>query len=187
MKVRLTTGIDAIAIASQRSVAFEHTACAERRREIRSPSLWIARGREPVGREQCIRGSSHWGVCPLSPPKLFTPAAPPTASPVCGPHLKAGAGGRWRLVAQADGTWGRGHGLEARPSRRGPCQPGLKVRRPEYHRISNGPDYTASFDVLSEHHLGKKRQLAQREHGLGLVEPSGKPVLRRGSARRLTL
>ncbi|TRW43095.1 polynucleotide kinase-phosphatase [Georgenia yuyongxinii] len=52
------------------------------------------------------------------------------------------------------------------PERR--VQPGLKVRGREYLRIIYGPDYTDSLDVLRERHLGSKRQLAQREHGLGL-------------------
>ena len=61
----------------------------------------------------------------------------------------------------------------------GRIQPGLKVRGREYLRIIYGPDYTDSLDVLRERHLGKKRQLAQREHGLGL-EAAGR-VRRRGS------
>jgi hypothetical protein len=47
-------------------------------------------------------------------------------------------------------------------------QPGIKVRGREYLRIIYGPDYTDSLDILRERHLGKKRALAQREHGLGL-------------------
>jgi protein phosphatase len=47
-------------------------------------------------------------------------------------------------------------------------QPGLKVRGSEYLRIVYGPDYTDSLDVLRQRHLGKKRSLALREHGLGL-------------------
>ena len=50
----------------------------------------------------------------------------------------------------------------------GRVQPGLKVRGREYLRIIYGPDYTEALDVLRERHLGKKRNLAQREHGLGL-------------------
>jgi hypothetical protein len=46
-------------------------------------------------------------------------------------------------------------------------QPGLKVRGAEYLRIVYGPDYTDSLDVLRQRHLGKKRTLALREHGLG--------------------
>ena len=47
-------------------------------------------------------------------------------------------------------------------------QPGLKVRGREYLRIIYGPDYTDSLDLLRQRQLGKKRQLARREHGLGL-------------------
>ena len=47
-------------------------------------------------------------------------------------------------------------------------QPGLKVRGREYLRIIYGPDYTDALDVLRERHLGKKRHLALREHGLGI-------------------
>ena len=50
----------------------------------------------------------------------------------------------------------------------GRIQPGIKVRGREYLRIIYGPDYTDSIDVLRARFLGKKRQLAQREHGLGL-------------------
>lgn len=47
-------------------------------------------------------------------------------------------------------------------------QPGVKVRGREYLRIIYGPDYTDSLDVLRDRHLGRKRNLARREHGLGL-------------------
>lgn len=66
-----------------------------------------------------------------------------------------GAGGEGMVVKPAHLTTGR-------------IQPGIKVRGREYLRIIYGPDYTGSLDVLRERHLGKKRQLAQREHGLGL-------------------
>ena len=52
-------------------------------------------------------------------------------------------------------------------------QPALKVRGREYLRIIYGPDYTDSLDVLRDRHLGKKRQLARREHGLGLEALTG--------------
>jgi polynucleotide kinase-phosphatase len=55
----------------------------------------------------------------------------------------------------------------------GRVQPGLKVRGREYLRIIYGPDYTESLDVLRDRHLGKKRQLAHREHGLGLEALTG--------------
>ncbi|MGH3346698.1 MAG: hypothetical protein ACRDO4_06930, partial [Nocardioides sp.] len=43
----------------------------------------------------------------------------------------------------------------------------------EYLRIIYGPDYTGSLDLLRQRHLGKKRQLALREHGLGLDALTG--------------
>lgn len=52
-------------------------------------------------------------------------------------------------------------------------QPGLKVRGREYLRIIYGPDYTEALDVLRVRHLGRKRQLALREHGLGLDALTG--------------
>jgi polynucleotide kinase-phosphatase len=65
------------------------------------------------------------------------------------------AGGEGAVVKPADLTGGR-------------VQPGLKVRGREYLRIIYGPDYTESLEVLRDRHLGRKRQLAQREHGLGI-------------------
>jgi hypothetical protein len=63
-----------------------------------------------------------------------------------------------------------GEGMIAKPAHltTGWIQPGIKVRGRAYLRIIDGPDCTDSLDVLRERHLGKKRQLAQREHGLGL-------------------
>lgn len=69
-----------------------------------------------------------------------------------------------------DLTAGGGEGMVVKPAHltEGRIQPGIKVRGREYLRIIYGPDYTDSLDVLRERHLGKKRQLAQREHGLGI-------------------
>lgn len=73
---------------------------------------------------------------------------------------------QWWLDLTANG----GEGMVVKPAHltEGRIQPGIKVRGREYLRIIYGPDYTDSLDVLRERHLGKKRQLAQREHGLGL-------------------
>lgn len=67
-------------------------------------------------------------------------------------------------------TAGGGEGMVVKPAHltEGRIQPGIKVRGREYLRIIYGPDYTDSLDVLRERHLGRKRQLAIREHGLGL-------------------
>ncbi len=69
------------------------------------------------------------------------------------------AGGEGMVVKPA-------HVMDGRADAR--VQPGLKVRGHEYLRIIYGPDYTDSLDVLRQRHLGKKRDLARREHGLGL-------------------
>ncbi|WP_418059710.1 polynucleotide kinase-phosphatase [Pimelobacter simplex] len=74
-----------------------------------------------------------------------------------------GAGGEGMVVKPADAIEPGGRTV----------QPGLKVRGREYLRIVYGPDYTESLDVLRERHLGKKRQLALREHGLGLDALTG--------------
>lgn len=73
---------------------------------------------------------------------------------------------QWWLDLTASG----GEGIVVKPAHltEGRIQPGIKVRGREYLRIIYGPDYTDSLDVLRDRHLGKKRQLAQREHGLGL-------------------
>lgn len=75
---------------------------------------------------------------------------------------------RWWLELTAGGSEGMvvkpAHLLEPRSK----AQPGLKVRGREYLRIIYGPDYPDSLDQLRNRNLGKKRNLAQREHGLGL-------------------
>ncbi|WP_167002497.1 polynucleotide kinase-phosphatase [Mumia sp. ZJ430] len=77
----------------------------------------------------------------------------------------------WRELTDAGGE-----GMVVKPAhlvegRR--VQPGLKVRGREYLRIIYGPDYTDALDTLRDRHLGKKRQLALREHGLGLDALTG--------------
>lgn len=76
---------------------------------------------------------------------------------------------RWWLELTASG----GEGMVVKPARlvdqpgRRP-QPGLKVRGREYLRLVYGPDYTDSLDLLRDRNLSRKRQLAHREHALGL-------------------
>jgi hypothetical protein len=69
-----------------------------------------------------------------------------------------------------DLTAGGGEGMVVKPAHltEGRIQPGIKVRGREYLRIIYGADYTDSLVVLRDRFLGKKRQLAQREHGLGI-------------------
>ncbi|PID53199.1 MAG: polynucleotide kinase-phosphatase [Micrococcales bacterium] len=73
---------------------------------------------------------------------------------------------QWWLDLTASG----GEGMVVKPAHhaQGRIQPGIKVRGREYLRIIYGPDYIDSLDLLRDRHLGKKRGLAQREHGLGL-------------------
>ncbi len=84
-------------------------------------------------------------------------------------------------VAAATAWWTElteagGEGMVVKPEanlvrgRRGPVQPGLKVRGREYLRIIYGPDYTepANLDRLRDRSLGHKRSLALREYALGL-------------------
>lgn len=68
-----------------------------------------------------------------------------------------------------DLTSAGGEGIVVKPvTPGGRVQPGLKVRGREYLRIIYGPDYTDSLDVLRDRALGRKRNLALREHGLGI-------------------
>lgn len=63
-----------------------------------------------------------------------------------------------------------GEGMVVKPAHvvgRG-VQPGLKVRGPEYLRIIYGPDYRDAVEELRQRNLGRKRSLAEREHGLGV-------------------
>jgi len=78
---------------------------------------------------------------------------------------RAGAGDWWLELTSSGGE-----GMVVKPARSTDqrVQPGLKVRGREYLRIIYGPDYTDSLGVLRDRHLGKKRMLASREHGLGL-------------------
>ncbi|MBM7515651.1 polynucleotide kinase-phosphatase [Nocardioides nitrophenolicus] len=78
---------------------------------------------------------------------------------------------RWWLDLTAAG----GEGMVVKPAHpvAGRVQPGLKVRGREYLRIIYGPDYTDALDLLRQRHLGRKRQLALREHGLGLDALTG--------------
>lgn len=73
---------------------------------------------------------------------------------------------QWWLELTANG----GEGMVVKPAHLAEAriQPGIKVRGREYLRIIYGADYTDALDILRNRRLGKKRHLAQREHGLGL-------------------
>jgi polynucleotide kinase-phosphatase len=69
-----------------------------------------------------------------------------------------------------------GEGMVVKPidfvarGRRGPAQPALKSRGPEYLRIIYGPEYRedANLERLRQRNLGRKRSLALREFALGI-------------------
>ena len=118
------------------------------------------------GRALALTESHEWHLAELA--KLEGDLITPTrhrfvdlASPA-----EREAATQWWLDLTASG----GEGMVVKPAHltAGRIQPGIKVRGREYLRIIYGPDYTDSLDVLRDRHLGKKRQLAQREHGLGL-------------------
>jgi len=75
-----------------------------------------------------------------------------------------------------DLTAGGGEGMVVKPvatparGRAGLVQPGLKVRGPEYLRVTYGPDYRrpANLARLRDRQLARKRSLALREYALGL-------------------
>jgi protein phosphatase len=71
---------------------------------------------------------------------------------------------------------GGGEGMVVKPvqpisrGKKGPVQPGVKVRGPEYLRIIYGPEYTApeNLERLRDRNVGRKRSLAAREFALGV-------------------
>lgn len=118
------------------------------------------------GRALALTEAHAWHLAELA--KLGGDLITPTRH--CFVDLSSGreraAAADWWLELTAAG----GEGAVVKPAHLadGRVQPGLKVRGREYLRIIYGPDYTGSLDVLRDRHLGKKRQLAQREHGLGM-------------------
>jgi polynucleotide kinase-phosphatase len=118
------------------------------------------------GRALGLAESNEWHLAELA--KLDSDLITPTRHrfvDLSSAAEREGAADWWSWLT-TDG----GEGMVVKPADV-PCgrvQPGLKVRGREYLRIIYGPDYTASLEVLRSRHLGKKRQLAQREHGLGM-------------------
>jgi protein phosphatase len=103
-------------------------------------------------------------------PELFRTTARMVVDTTEPASLDAGAAW-WEELTDAGGE-----GMVVKPfanftgTRRGPAQPGLKVRGREYLRIIYGPDYTVPGHLakLRDRHLGHKRALALREYALGL-------------------
>lgn len=118
------------------------------------------------GRALALTESHEWHLAELA--KLEGGLITPTRHRFVGlgSQEEREAATQWWLDLTASG----GEGMVVKPAHltEGRIQPGIKVRGREYLRIIYGPDYTDSLDVLRDRSLGKKRQLAQREHGLGI-------------------
>ena len=90
---------------------------------------------------------------------------------VTDPAKEAAATAWWQELTDAGGE-----GMVVKPAanltrgRRGPVQPGIKVRGREYLRLIYGPDYTEPqhLERLRQRSLGRKRGLALREYALGV-------------------
>ncbi|GIF08044.1 polynucleotide kinase-phosphatase [Actinoplanes siamensis] len=106
-------------------------------------------------------------------PDLFTPTRRMVVD-LADPAAEAEATEWWLTLT---GTGGEGmvvkpySGLAAVDGRGRLVQPGVKCRGREYLRIIYGPEYTRPelLDQLRRRNLGRKRNLALREHGLGLA------------------
>lgn len=118
------------------------------------------------GRALALTESHEWHLAELA--KLEGDAVTPTRHRFVdlSSREERDAAIEWWLALTASG----GEGMVVKPAHltEGRVQPGVKVRGREYLRIIYGPDYTDSLDLLRVRFLGKKRQLAQREHGLGI-------------------
>jgi polynucleotide kinase-phosphatase len=90
------------------------------------------------------------------------------------PASEAAATDWWLALTEAGGEgmvvkpWA---GLKVQDKKGHLVQPGVKCRGREYLRIIYGPEYTRPDQLagLRKRHLGRKRSLALREHGLGLA------------------
>jgi polynucleotide kinase-phosphatase len=105
--------------------------------------------------------------------ELFTPTRRMIVE-LADPAAEAEATDWWLALTAAGGEgmvvkpWA---GLAVADDRGRLVQPGVKCRGREYLRIIYGPEYTRpeQLDRLRRRNLGRKRNLALREHGLGLA------------------
>ncbi len=106
-------------------------------------------------------------------PQLFTPTRRVVVD--LADSVAEAAATDWWLALTAAGGEGMvvkpygGLGVTDRRNRL--VQPGVKCRGREYLRMIYGPEYTRpeQLDRLRQRNLGRKRNLALREHGLGLA------------------
>ncbi|MFF5084675.1 polynucleotide kinase-phosphatase [Actinoplanes sp. NPDC000266] len=119
-------------------------------------------------------------------PELFTPTRRVVVD-LADPASEAEATEWWLALTAAGGEgmvvkpW---PGLTATEEKGRLVQPGVKCRGREYLRIIYGPEYTRPEQLarLRRRNLGRKRNLALREHGLGLAAldrlAAGEPLWR---------
>ncbi|MBU2670074.1 polynucleotide kinase-phosphatase [Actinoplanes bogorensis] len=106
-------------------------------------------------------------------PSLFTPTRRMIVD-LDDPASEAAAT-EWWLELTATGGEGMvvkpWSGLKATDAKGRLIQPGVKCRGREYLRIIYGPEYTRpeQLDRLRRRNLGRKRNMALREHGMGLA------------------
>jgi polynucleotide kinase-phosphatase len=106
-------------------------------------------------------------------PSLFTPTRRMIVE--LGDQASEAAATQWWLELTASGGEGMvvkpWTGLKAVDAKGRLIQPGVKCRGREYLRIIYGPEYTRPEQLtrLRRRNLGRKRNMALREHGLGLA------------------
>ncbi|MCM4081703.1 polynucleotide kinase-phosphatase [Paractinoplanes hotanensis] len=106
-------------------------------------------------------------------PALFTPTRRMIVE--LGDQASEAAATQWWLELTASGGEGMvvkpWTGLKAVDEKGRLIQPGVKCRGREYLRIIYGPEYTRPEQLtrLRRRNLGRKRNMALREHGLGLA------------------
>ncbi|MCY1143839.1 polynucleotide kinase-phosphatase [Actinoplanes sp. Pm04-4] len=120
-------------------------------------------------------------------PALFTPTRRMVVE--LGDAASEAAATEWWLELTATGGEGMvvkpWTGLKAADAKGRLIQPGVKCRGREYLRIIYGPEYTRPEQLtrLRKRNLGRKRNMALREHGLGLAAldrlTEGAPLWRR--------
>jgi polynucleotide kinase-phosphatase len=106
-------------------------------------------------------------------PELFTPTRRLVVD-LADPAAETAATDWWLALTAAGGEGmvvKPYEGLVVTDPRNRLVQPGVKCRGREYLRIIYGPEYTRpeQLDRLRQRNLGRKRNLALREHGLGLA------------------
>ena len=118
------------------------------------------------GRALGVTESNAWHLSELA--KLDSDLVTPTRHRFVDLSVAAERAAATQWWAELTAAGGEGMVVKPADVPHGRVPPGLKVRGREYLRIIYGPDYLDSLPVLRDRHLRKKRQLAQREHGLGL-------------------